>query len=52
MLLDAAQPLPSPRAYSCHGSDGQRLVIAGGLVQEDLSFENSTFLDEVAVYDD
>ena len=22
VLLDAAQPLPSQRAYSCHGSDG------------------------------
>ena len=50
VLLDAAPPLPSGRAYSCHGSDGERLVVAGGYVKEDFESEAGTYLDEVAVY--
>ena len=29
-MVDNLATLPQPRAYSCHGSDGGRLVVAGG----------------------
>ena len=31
VVVDSLAPLPQPRRYSCHGSDGGRLVVAGGL---------------------
>ena len=30
VVVDSLAPLPQPRRYSCHGSDGGRLVVAGG----------------------
>ena len=30
VVVESVAPLPHPRAYSCHGSDGSRLAVAGG----------------------
>lgn len=30
MLISRAAPLPKSLAYTCHGSDGERMVVAGG----------------------
>ena len=30
VVVDSLAPLPQPRGTSCHGSDGGRLVVAGG----------------------
>ena len=31
VVVESLAPLPQPRRWSCHGSDGGRLVVAGGM---------------------
>ena len=30
VVVNNLAPMPQPRSWSCHGSDGGRLVVAGG----------------------
>lgn len=47
MSVYLAAPLPYPLKNACYGSDGNRLVVAGGVEEHDNG--NTTYHDEVLV---
>ena len=48
VVVDSLAALPEPRAYTCHGSDGGRLAVAGGSDGNEGAHQGVWLLDGVS----